>query len=157
MKRILLVLAMIVGSLAFVTAPAQAVESRFIWTACGDYGYRQVGPNDSRIIRFRSCERVYQEANPFSPTGWNNKKVNSHGEMVCKVNVPHTSESIEARFARGTLHPCSMNLVVGFTFANGEESGDAQTSDTWTVSNSGTDGLWVRTLGMLVSIGSTLD
>lgn len=143
---LVLTLALLLPGIA-AAAPAQAVESRFIWTACGLYEYRQIGPNDSRIMRFRSCMRVYQEKNVFNPTGWVNKKVNSHGELVCKVNVPHTTEDMAARFARGTLHPCSMELVLGSTFANGEDVGDAQTADNWRITNSGTDGLWVNCLG----------
>jgi hypothetical protein len=136
----------VISDKGVVSPPVPQATERFIWTACGSYGYRQIGPDDSRIMRFRSCVRVFQALNPLSGQ-WVSKQINSHGEVLCRVNVPHTSAPIADRFALGTNHACSMNLVVGITFANGEEPGDSQNSDSWSVRSSGNDGLWFKCLG----------
>lgn len=143
MRRIIILLGLTLVMLSG-SVPAQAANTRYVWTACGPAQYRQIGPNDSRIMRFESCMRLHQVQDVLSGY-WRTDRVTAHGEVQCKVNVPHTSEPIADRFRRGTSHSCSVDIVIGTNFVNGEEPGDGDRGDQWRVVDA--DGIWVRCVG----------
>lgn len=133
-----------------VTQPTP-MATRLLWTACGNNLFRQVGPNDSRIMKFQSCLRLHQVQRVDG--GYRTDYVTAHGDLQCKVNVPSRwgdNTDIAIRFQHGTPHACSVRSVVGTNFVNAslpESPGDGDDSTPWTITSTGSDGAWHRCVG----------
>lgn len=139
---------------SIVPKPNQEASTRYVWLpGCEPqrYGYRQIGPDPHRVMRFNSCLRGYQSFNYINGR-WETHRLTAYGAMTCKINVPTaigTDTNIATRFRYGDLHACSAD-VVGFTMANGSAAID----DEWWVTNSGNDGFWSEYVGSEPAVNS---